>query len=135
MDIQSFMKPLPEVVFVYDDHTVKEALAILKKYRYQSIPVIDRKGRYIGSLSEGDLLYAITDAGKAAEGALAQRVGQIRRNREYVAISVHASVNSLIGKAADENFVPIVDDAGILIGIVTRKTLLNYFFEHQFVVL
>ncbi|MFA5007572.1 MAG: CBS domain-containing protein [Candidatus Izemoplasmatales bacterium] len=135
MDILSFMKPLTEVVFVRDDSSIADALSVFKRFRYQSIPVVGQDGSYAGSLSEGDLLYAIADAGNKLATVLKTPIGQIPRNRQYEAISVQASVNSLIGKAANENFVPIVDDAGKLLGIVTRKTLLGYFFEHQFIVL
>jgi CBS domain-containing protein len=41
----------------------------------------------------------------------------------------------LIANAAEENFVPVVDENDHFMGIITRKTLLNYFFEHNFIVL
>jgi len=136
MDILAFMKPTREVVTVRAESSLSEALATMEKYRFTSVPIIDARGCYAGTLSEGDLLWAIKNQlGFDMAKASALDVGKIKRNRDYEPIRSTATIDQLINKASNENFVPIVDEDNVLIGIVTRKTLLNYFFEHQFVVL
>ena len=136
MDIQAFVKPKREVIFVYDDFSICEALKTMEQYRYTSIPVINRKGFYVGSLTEGDLLWGIKNI-VAFDMAKADQlsVASIHRLRDYEAINIKSNIDELIIKAANENFVPVVDDHNLFLGIVTRKTLLNYFFEHNFIVL
>jgi len=62
-------------------------------------------------------------------------VADVNRHRDYEPIRVDALMPTLLSKASNENFVPIVDQNDKFIGIVTRKTLLDYFFEHNFMIL
>lgn len=136
MDISAFVKPKNEVIFVYDDESVHDALQTMEKSRYTSIPIITRDGKYAGTLTEGDLLWEIKNTAqfniKKAEKIL---VKNMHRLRDYESIHVSENIDQLIVKASNENFVPVIDDYGLFIGIVTRKTLLDYFFDHQFIVL
>ena len=136
MNIISFIKPKNEVILLYDDMTVEETLEIMEKYRFTTIPIISRDGSYVGTLSEGDLLWEIKNIDcYQIDKTRGRQVTQVKRLRDYEAINYNSTINLLIAKAADENFVPVVDDSNQFIGIVTRKTLLNYFFEHNFIVL
>ncbi|MGD9887235.1 MAG: CBS domain-containing protein [Bacilli bacterium] len=136
MNILAFIKPKNNVVFVYDHDSIKEALNKLEHCRYTSIPIINKEGNYVGTLTEGDLLWAIKnqtnfDFNKAETIS----VSQIRRFRDYVSINMNSQMDELIIKSTTENFVPVVDDHNLFIGIVTRKDIINYFFEHNFIVL
>lgn len=136
MQIQSFIKHKHEVVHVYDDFTVAQALETMKKVRFTSIPVLSRDGTYVGTLTEGDLLWDILSAkGRDAKTGFKRLVKHVKRQRDYAVISAQAEITELIAKASEENFVPVVDEYGQFIGIITRKTILNYFFEHNFIVL
>jgi CBS domain-containing protein len=136
MNILAFIKPKNNVVYVYDDDTLKEALSKLEHCRFTSIPILNREGNYVGTLTEGDLLWAIKNETnfdcKKAETIF---VSQIRRFRDYVSINMNSNIDELIIKSTTENFVPVVDDHNLFIGIVTRKDIINYFFEHNFIVL
>ncbi|HPX84155.1 MAG TPA: CBS domain-containing protein [Bacilli bacterium] len=136
MNILAFIKPKSEVVFVYDDDTIQEALNKLEQCRFSSIPILTRDGNYFGTLTEGDLLWAIKNQTnfdfKKAETIL---ISQIRRFRDYVSINMNSKMDELIMKSTTENFVPVVDDHNLFIGIITRKNIINYFFEHNFIVL
>lgn len=136
MKIVAFVKPKNEVVLLYDDHSIYEALEIMEKHRYTTIPIISREGNYIGTLSEGDLLWYLKNKESFDVKSMEKKhITEVKRHRDYQAINIDANITELIVKAADENFVPVVDEHQLFIGIVTRKTLLNYFFEHNFIVL
>jgi CBS domain-containing protein len=136
MDILAFVKPKQEVIFVYEDETIKEALDKMEKYRFASIPVLNRNGNFVGTLTEGDLLWHIkNNSDYRASKAEKTLISSVNRFRDYVAINYHSNMDELISKASDENFVPVIDDQNQFMGIITRKTLLNYFFEHNFIVL
>lgn len=136
MDISSFIKPKNQVIYVYDDQPIHEALTVMEKSRFTSIPIINRDGEYVGTLTEGDLLWEIKNTAdfniKKAEKIT---VGKMHRHRDYESIHKSANIDLLIVKASNENFVPVIDDHNQFIGIVTRKTLLDYFFDHKFIVL
>ncbi len=136
MNILAFVKPKNEVIFVYDNDTLKEALIKLENHRFTSIPVLNKEGNYVGTITEGDLLWNIKNVTnfnmKHAEKML---VKELKRFRDYETVQITANMNDLITKATMENFVPVVDQHGLFIGIVTRKAIINYFFDHNFIVL
>jgi CBS domain containing-hemolysin-like protein len=35
-------------------------------------------------------------------------------------------MHDLISRAANQNFVPVIDDYGAFIGLITRKAIINY---------
>ena len=55
MNILFFLKPKAEVAFVYDYHTLRQAMEIMEYHKYSSIPMINREGKYVGTITEGDL--------------------------------------------------------------------------------
>lgn len=137
MTIQAFLKPFHEIVYIYNDQPLGEALKIMTEHRFQTIPIITRDQKYFGTLAEGDFLHFILDKDDFHDIAKLNDfvVEDVKRYRDYEPIKIDALITSLLAKAANENFVPIIDQNEIFIGIVTRKTLLNYFFEHNFLVL
>jgi predicted transcriptional regulator len=137
MNITSFLKPFYDVTLVYDDQALGDALTTMTKHRYTSIPVITKDQKYVGTLTEGDILHFLlqhTDCFNP-EKLNKFKVSDVKRHRDYEAVSVDSTMPTLLSKASNENFVPIIDQHGNFTGIITRKTLLDYFFEHKFMVL
>ena len=42
-------------------------------------------------------------------------------------VNVMADMDELLSVAVNQNFVPVVDDRGMFIGIVTRQDIMRYF--------
>ena len=57
MNVAFFMKPKSSVAFLFDDFTVRQALEKMNYHGYTAIPVLDREGHYLGTVSEGDFLW------------------------------------------------------------------------------
>ena len=127
MNILFFLKPKAEVAFVYDYHTLRQAMEIMEYHKYSSIPMINREGKYVGTITEGDLLWGIRKEYqmnfKEAENA---PVASIPRRVDYKPVSVECKMEDLIDRALNQNFVPVVDDRGFFIGMVTRKDIIKY---------
>lgn len=130
MNILFFLKPKAEVAVIYADYTLRQVLETMEYHRYSSIPMISREGKYVGSITEGDLLWYIKELSnlnlKEAEHI---PVSKIRRKRDYECVSISADVEDLFVKASTQNFVPVVDDQNYFIGIVTRSDIMSYCFE------
>lgn len=133
MNIYSFMKPAHEVIFLDENDTVEVALEKMKVHRYTSVPIVSQSGTYVGTLTEGDVLYAIFEEGRKA--ILLKQVKDLPRHRDYESVNISETIVTLLSRASNENFVPVVDDKNKFLGIVTRKKLLDYFFDHNFMVL
>ena len=58
--------------------------------------------------------------------AESHRIMEIPRRKEYLPVRVTMSMNELVDRAAAQNFVPVVDDKDTFIGLVTRKSIIQY---------
>ena len=86
----------------------------------------------MGTITEGDLLwYVKEDWDLNIREAENVRIMNIKRKRKTAAVSVNANMEDLIEKAMNQNFVPVVDDKEIFIGIVKRKDIIHYCYEHM----
>lgn len=135
MDILFFTIPKPKVICAYDDLLVKEVYDLMEDNHFTAIPIINREGYYVGTITEGDILRFIMNNNLSKGEAEKVNISKVERLRDLEAITKEAKISELILKATNQNFVPIIEDDGMFIGIVTRKDIINYFFEHNFIVL
>jgi CBS domain-containing protein len=130
MNILFFLKPKGDIAFLYDDFTLRQAIEKMKHYGYTVIPVLDRSGKYVGALSEGDLLWAVLEPGEDGDKSKEQRfVRDILSGRYHDTVNVNAVIEDLLLVAMNQNFVPVTDDRGLFIGIVTRRDILQYYYD------
>ena len=132
MNILFFLKPKSEVAFIYDYCTLRQVLETMEYHKYASIPMLNREGEYVGTITEGDLLWGIKSYQnmdlKRAENIFIQ---DFPRKADYEAVSADADMEDLLRKAMNQNFVPVVDDQKKFIGIITRKTIIEYSYERM----
>lgn len=130
MNILFFLKPKAEVAFVYDYHTLRQAMEIMEYHKYSSIPMINREGKYVGTITEGDLLWGLKKLNILnLKGAEDIAITKIARRADYRPVSADSNMEDLMEKAMDQNFVPVIDDQENFIGIITRKDIIGYCYE------
>ena len=130
MNILRFMIPKSLVLYVESDSTVRQALEKMKFHRYAAIPVLDKEGRYVGTLRNDDLFKYFMDSGSFdARSAERESVSSILEEG-YTAVYHNATMNELIDRVKEHNFVPVVDDRGCFIGIILRRDILNFLLEY-----
>ena len=130
MNILFFLKPKAEVAFVYDYHTLRQAMEIMEYHKYSSIPMINREGKYVGIITEGDLLWGLKKLNILnLKGAEDIAITKIARRADYRPVSADSNMEDLMEKAMDQNFVPVIDDQKNFIGIITRKDIIGYCYE------
>ena len=126
MNVLFSLTPKEKVAYIYDDYTIRQALEKMQIYRYNSIPILNRKGSYVGTLSEGDLLWYIKDNKLNFGKTESISVSKVPRNKDNVSVPIHTNMEDIIEVATRQNFVPVLDDFGSFIGIITRKDIFNY---------
>lgn len=137
MNVAFFLKPKSEVFYLQDSMPLARALHEMRKSGYTSVPVIDREGKYVGAVNEGDFLRALahTDGERlqlsAAEDAERKRVRDILSRDRNPSGRIDEPAEALVSRTTGQNFVPIVDDRGVFIGIVTRRNVIRYFLESK----
>ena len=119
--------------FLYDDYTVRQALEKMEAAHYAALPILNRRGEYRGTLTEGDLLWAMKNmCYMDMRQAEARRIMEISRRQDNVPVRVTTSMQDLVERASSQNFVPVVEDKDAFIGIITRRAIINYCKETLF---
>jgi len=130
MNILFFLTPKQDILFIYEDFTLRQALEKWANQRYATIPVLRRNGEYVGTMTEGDLLWGFKNQPDldfdASEDVL---IRELPRRRDYKAVPVSTTMRQLADAVLDQNFVPVVDDRNVFIGIVRRASVLAYIFN------
>ena len=130
MNILFFLTPKSEVAYIYEDESLRQALEKMEYHKYSSIPMISRTGRYIGTITEGDMLLGIKNKFnlnlKEAEHV---PVTAIPRRMDYLPVKIDSRMEDMLDRALNQNFIPVVDDQKNFIGIITRKEIIKYFYQ------
>lgn len=130
MNILFFLHPKQEVAYVYDDCTLRQVLETMERHKYASIPMLNRQGEYVGTITEGDLLWGMkkyTNLNlKEAEHIF---IHDFERKADYIAVAADSDMKDLISRAMSQNFVPVVDDQNKFIGIITRRSIIEYCYD------
>ena len=59
MNLLFFLTPKQDVLFIYEDFTLRQTLEKWSNQRFATIPVLKRNGEYLGTMTEGDILWGI----------------------------------------------------------------------------
>ncbi|GAA3276537.1 MULTISPECIES: CBS domain-containing protein [Dactylosporangium] len=129
-------------VSVQEDTPFKEIIDLLELHEVNALPVVDEFDRVVGIVSSADLLTKIEFAGDDDRVRLfeSRHTRQARTKAHATAAGelMHAPAITITGRAslpaaarimesAGLKRLPVVDDLGRLIGMVTRRDLLKVF--------
>lgn len=130
MNIFFLLTPKAACAHLRVEDTVRQALERMESTGFAALPILAKDGTYRGSLAEGDLLWAIKKQNLTTLHAM-EKVGimEIPHRRDNAPVSVDTPVENLLSMAAEQNFVPVVDDRNSFIGIITRKAIIQYCME------
>ena len=130
MNIAFFLTPKNEVVCENSDSTMRQVMERMEHHGYTAIPLIDKSGKYVGTLTEGDLLWKLKNTPDLNFiNTESVKVSEIPKRLSHKSVSINADIESLINLAVNQNFVPVVDDNGTFIGIIKRSDIINYCFN------
>ena len=127
MNLLFFLTPKQDVLYICEDFTLRQTLEKWSNQRYATIPVLKRNGEYVGTITEGDILWGMkTLHGLDLEASEDVPIASFPRRRDYKAVTVTTDMRTLVAAAVDQNFVPVVDDRNVFIGIVPRTAIIKY---------
>lgn len=129
MNVAFFLTPVRDVVCLPAHSTMRQALERMEFHRYSAVPLVDDDGHYIGTLTEGDLLWTMKQNQISFAETEQFSLEDVPRRSAHKAVNVLTEIDSLLALAIDQNFVPVVDSRDVLMGIVRRKVIIEYFVE------
>ena len=123
MNISFFLKPKVDVSYLADDCPVRQALDDMMKSGFTAVPVISPKGKYVGTITEGDFLRLLLY--HTPEQLDRMTVGQVERRVRHRSVTIDARMEEMVDLVAVQNFVPVTDGRGMFCGIITRSDVIN----------
>ena len=125
--IISLLTPKKITFFLLNTSTIRQALEKFDAHKFTVVPLIDDEGHFVGTLSEGDILRFIKNQTnfnlKLAENML---VKDIDHYRPYQSVKIDALISEVFALSLEQNFIPVVDDNDVYIGIIKRKEVIKY---------
>ena len=130
MNLLFFLTPKAEVAYLYDDFTLRQAIEKMEYHRYSSIPILNRKGEYVGTITEGDILWAVKrNYNLNLQDAEDMPIMSIPRKRDNKCVSVDTDMEERIAAAMRQNFVPVIDGKNSFIGLIKRNSIIQFCYD------
>ena len=132
MNIAYFLKTKGEVAYLYDSFTLRQGLEKMRNNGHSAIPVLSNDNKYIGTISEGDFLWYLVDDRKEKlhktniKSFEEIKIRDIFRKGKNPSVRITATMDEMLMRAMDQNFIPVVDDRDYFIGIITRRDIMRY---------
>lgn len=128
MNIAFFLTPKHEVVSLTLNTTLRQTLERMEYHRYTAVPILNDEGEYVGTVTEGDLLWHMKNSNGAItfENASKSLLKEVSLNMHNKSVRIDSNMEDLINLAKVQNFVPVVDDMNRFIGIVRRSQIIEY---------
>lgn len=132
MNIAYFLKTKGDVSYLYDSFSLRQGLEKMRNHGHSAIPVLSDDNKYIGTISEGDFLwYLVDDRKKTFYKANIKSLDEIKirdifKKGKNPSVRITATMDEMLMRAMDQNFIPVVDDRNYFIGIITRRDIMHY---------
>lgn len=132
MNIAYFLKTKGEVAYLYDNFTLRQGLEKMRNHGHTAIPVLSGDNKYIGTISEGDFLWFLIDDRKDHLHKINMKniedikIRDIFKKGKNPSVRITATMDEMMMRAMDQNFIPVVDDRDYFIGIITRRDIMGY---------
>lgn len=131
MNIIKLLTPKKDVVCLYENNSLRQALERMHVHRYAAVPVLSLEGAYLGSVKEGDFLYFITENKLSFDDLENISLMDIVDRESYRALTIRSTFDELCLRILNNNFVPVIDDRGLFMGIIKRRDVLTCLIEEQ----
>lgn len=128
MNAFMYMIPKTQLVTVQPSDSIKTVLEKMKKGSYKTLPVVDQAGLFIGVIHESEIYKSYFYEQGEQEGFLNAEirplivldVEQVEKNTDFYEVILKMEKLNI-------HFLPVMDQTGLFIGIVTRNKIFEAF--------
>jgi len=130
MNALRLMLSKDKVAYLYADCPLEEAMTLFTESGYSAVPVIENDGTYIGTVGDKDFLKCYSHS------ELKERIHNLTLSdiiiKDWILpINVYTNVDDVLLLSMNQNFLPVVDDDGVFIGIITRKAIIQFLTDNS----
>lgn len=140
-----------EFITVNENDTVEKCASLLNSHNLSGLPVLDNKGELKGIITEGDLIRRAANikppefygllGGKIYLESPKKFIDRIKNSMSDIVKDVMTDEIITIGldKAIEDaatllvrekiKILPVIDEEGKLVGIISRRDVMNYLFD------
>ncbi|WP_199615341.1 CBS domain-containing protein [Paenibacillus alkalitolerans] len=127
MNVAFFLLPKENVITLKPNNTMRQALERMERHGYTAVPLVDDGGKYAGTITEGDLLWKMKNSPDLRFGDTHRIfLHEVPKRRNVDPVRIDAVMDDLIKLAKTQNFVPVIDDMDVFIGIIRRSDIIEY---------
>lgn len=115
------------LITIQEGDTIEEALKILVNHRVTGLPVVDKKGKMVGVISEYDIIQQLSKHEQPKPAAFREKA---KFSDKVFGLAETTPLPDIVKHFIDSKFrrIPIVDSKGRLTGIITRRDLMRVYF-------
>ncbi|MBO5529202.1 MAG: CBS domain-containing protein [Bacilli bacterium] len=124
-NLLKYLIPKAEVDHLDGGDTLRMAIEKMSHHHYTMIPVLGQQGHYLYSISTGDILFYLTQNDLTLRQMESVPLETVPIHRPIMALPATCSEKEVGRALLSQNYVPLVDERGIFIGIITRKRLVS----------
>lgn len=130
MNIYKYLTIKENTHYININSSIRQVIEKFDFHKFSVVPLLDDNGKYVGTISEGDILRFIKNHSNM-NLTLAESISikDIDKYRMYKTLSIYTDEEHIFNLALEQNFIPMVDGRNVFIGIIKRKEILTYFYN------
>lgn len=126
MNVLFFLLPKAQCAYVLETDTLRQVIEKMEYHNYTAIPLLSKEGKYLATISDGDLLYHLKNNDISFDMTNHHNIMEVKIRKDIKPISINNNIESLVDLIVNQNFVPVIDDQEVFIGIITRKRVIGH---------
>lgn len=130
MNALRLMLSKDKVDYLYADCPLEEAMRLFAESGFSAVPIIEEDGTYIGTVCDKDFLKCYT-LPEFKENMEDLELVDIINKDWNPPINVYTDVDNVLLLSMNQNFLPVIDDENMFIGIITRKAVIQFLSERN----
>lgn len=121
----SIVTPYKNISMVFHENNLGHAILILKESNYNQVPVLDYNNKFMGLISIGYIFKSLSkDQFKDNEDWESLLVKDFT-DQHYATCTPDTELEDVMNLLVNYNFINVIDDEGIFLGIITRSAVLK----------
>lgn len=126
----------PEPITVTPDTSFQDALKLMREHQFRRLPVVDKKGKLVGIVSERDLLYASPSPATSLSVwelnyLLSKLTVEEIMTEDIITVTPDTPIEDAAHVLADNKIggMPVIDQYDHVVGVITETDIFKTFVE------